>query len=103
MRRLDFDPDPSIPEGLLRMISANSPNGILCHGLQEFNWVARFNSLPFYRLFLFPHLTEFSTHLYFMDKIPDEALSSITLMVPELETSHLRFLHLGWHIPAKLI
>jgi hypothetical protein len=111
MRRLDFDPDPSIPEGLLRTISANSSNGILCHGLQEFNWVVRSNSLPFYRLFLSPHLTEFSMHLYpadefsdeFSDEIPDKALSNIVSMFLELETSHLQFLHLGWHIPAKMI
>ena len=108
MRQLDFDPDPSIPEGLLRMISANSLNGIICHGLQEFNWVVRSaDSLPFYRLFLSPHLTEFSMRLYPTDgisvEIPDKALSNIASTFLELETSHLRVLHLGWHIPVKVI
>ena len=103
MRRLSFDLYIAIPEELLRMISVNSPNGILCHGLQELTWKARPHVLPFLRLFLSPHLTRFTfVFSVFASGITDEALSGIAPVVLALETFSLQRFRLEWHVPPTV-
>jgi len=90
MRRLDLD--SRLPEEVLRLISTNSPNGILFPGLQVLFWVFQPHALPFYRLFLSPHLTDFS--LYYSPpyggRSPDEVLSGIASVIVELNALPLQ-------------
>jgi hypothetical protein len=91
MRRLNFNLDPHAPEEVLRTISVDSSNRILCRGLQGLTWVARPFSLPLYRLFVSPRLTAFSfTCRSFGGRDPDEVFSNLTSMIAELPTSSLQ-------------
>jgi len=96
MRRLNLIEGVPVPEEVLHLISANSPNGIMCPELRDLSWAAEPHTLPFYRLLLSPHLTEFSFKYWYLGgEVPDDVLSDITLVVLELENLPLRHLHLS--------
>ena len=83
------------------MISAHSSNGIVFPGLRDLAWWVQPHTLPFYRLFLSPHLTEFVfVYLPFEAEVTDEVLSGMTSVILELETSPLRHLYLD--VPATM-
>jgi len=101
MRCLDLTEDASVTEEILHIISANSPNRIMCPQLRNLSWVVQPHTLPFYRLFLSPHLTTFSLkYRSHWGEIPDEVLSGITSVVLELDNLSLRHLYLT--IPARI-
>jgi len=90
MRRLDFGADSWVPGDVLRTISVNSSNWVLCPGLRELEWMARSSTMHFHRLFLSPHLTAFWFLFPFLvDQVPGGVLLYLTLMVMELPTSSL--------------
>jgi len=85
------------------MISDNLPNGILFPGLRDLSWTVQPHTLPFYRLFLSPNLTEFLfsyVPLYGVDT-PVEIFPTITSMIMELETLHLRVFRFFLRCPAQ--
>jgi hypothetical protein len=85
------------------MISLNSLNGIVCHGLRDLSWAARSYSLPFYRLFISPYLTVFSFHYtHLRGRDPDEVLSNLTPMIAELPTSSLQSFEVDLSINTAL-
>ena len=96
MRRLDFGQYPGVPEQVLRMISANMPNGSMCSGLRELTWAAKPRTLPFFRLFLSPHLTKFS--LTYTTRDTHDARPSIASAILELEALPLRHFSLAWYV-----
>jgi len=84
------------------MLSAYLPNGVLCPGLRALDWTIYPYSLPFYRLFLSPHLTHLSLfYPPFGVEVSDEVLSGLTSVILALEPLHLRSLSLRWHIPTE--
>jgi len=97
MRRLYLKQNSKIPGEVLRMISDNLPNGILCPGLQHLALTPKFHILPFCRLFLSPNLTEFSLRCFSFAgaEIPDEAVSSFTSTITELQVSSLQYLQIS--------
>ena len=81
-------------------MSVNSPNGVLCPGLQELIWKARPHDLPFIRLFLSPHLTKFTFMFSVLGHgVTDEVLSGIAPVVLALDTYPLQYFRLEWHVP----
>ena len=75
------------------MLSDNSPNGIMCPGLREFEWSCIDESLPFFRLFLSPHLTVFSFRCScFLGQVSDKVLANLTSAISELPASSLQSL-----------
>ena len=106
MRRLDIHADDMAPEAqLLRMISDNSPNGIMCPGLRELGWTCdALAPLPFFRLFLSPRLTAFSfmyPYTVALLRAPDKVLANLTSAILELPVSSLRSLHIDIYTPGK--
>ena len=101
MRRLSLIEGSSVSEEVLCLISANSPNGIMCPGLRNLFWAAEPHTLPFYHLFLSPHLMEIELSFRYRaleGEVLDEVLSDITSVVLELENLPLRHLYLD--VPA---
>ena len=93
IRRLDFNLNPFIPDEVLRMISDNSPNGVLCPGLRELTWLAR--TYPLNRAFLSNHLEKFSFRPPpIRSRLPGEVLSNLAPVITELPTSSLRSLRI---------
>ena len=85
------------------MISLNSLNGIVCPGLRNLTWAAQSYTLPFYRLFISPHLTAFSfQYTHFRGRDPDEVLSNLAPMIAELQTSSLQSFQVDLSINTAL-
>ena len=82
------------------MVPLNSSNGIVCPRLQDLTWTMAFCcSLPFYRLFISPHLTTFSfQYQYFRGRALDEILSNLTSMFVKLRTSSFQSLEVYLNI-----
>jgi hypothetical protein len=105
MRRLEIHADWMGSEAeLLRMISDNSPNGIMCPGLRELEWKCYIEPLPFFRLFLSPHLTTFSfRYSWFLSQVSDEILANLTPAILELPASSLQSLTIEFITPNKKV
>jgi hypothetical protein len=97
MRRLYFGSDSRVPEAVLRLISLNLLNEIVFPGLWGLSWIAESYSLPFYRLFISPHLTAFTFICPPFGGHPDEVVSNFTSMIAELQTSSLRSLQVDFY------
>ena len=92
MRRLHFNSHCGVSDQVLRMISVNSSNEVLCPRLRELYWETW--SYPLERHFLSPHLRDFSFPCFHLGQVPDEILSNLTSVIAELETSSLRSLRI---------
>ena len=97
IRQLNFSSDTCVPEAVLRLILLNSSDGIVFPGLRRMSWIALPYSLPFYRLFISPHLTAFTFLCQFFRGHPDELLPNFTSMIAELQTSSLRSLQVDFY------
>ena len=84
------------------MLSVNSPNEVLCPGLQVLNWTIYPETLPSYHLFLSPRLTHLTlTYSPSGAETSDEVLSGLVSVILALEPLFLRSLYLQWYIPAE--
>ena len=102
MRQLYLDSNSDVSDEVLRMLSANSPNGILFPSLRELTWKAR--SYPLDRLFFSPHLTHFT----FLcpsrsNRLSDRLVSNLTSVMLELRTSSLQSLRIDSHVAGGQI
>ena len=85
------------------MISLNSLNGTVCPGLRDLIWVAQSYSLPFYRHFISPRLTTFSSaYKLIPGRDPDMILPNLPSMIAELQTSSLQSLKVDLSIDTVL-
>jgi len=104
MRRLYVSADLLDSEALfLHMISENSLDGIMCPRLRELRWLCSVKPLPFFRLFLSPHLTAFSFRYAFLKPVPDEVFANLTSAILELPAPSLQSLRIEFDTPHKVI
>ncbi|KAF9783788.1 hypothetical protein BJ322DRAFT_1196951 [Thelephora terrestris] len=87
---------------VFRFMSLGLSDGVVCPELQDLEWGANRETLPFHRLLLSPKLKTFSfTYKPGHDGSSEEDISILQSMIMGLDTFHLQELYLRWEIPEE--
>ena len=88
MCRLHLDPTTRYANDTLLRLSSNSPGGLLFTKLESLEWgiASTQTALPFFRLFLSPHLQSVTITIY-LDVITEDMVAPLTQMISLLPIS----------------